>query len=99
MSQPHRVLLDAADGRFPDVDGAVEILEPMAGDHHATVEFTGHSFVLTDQDPAGSLSELRFRSDRRPDAPPSTLMKWQCCCTVATRNWNTFDVCGAADPR
>ena len=46
----HRVLLDAADGRFPAVDGAVTILEPMTGDHHAVVEFTGHSFVLTDRD-------------------------------------------------
>jgi hypothetical protein len=46
----HRALLDAADGRFPDVDGAVEVHEPMLGDHHAVVEFTGHSFVLTDRD-------------------------------------------------
>ena len=27
------------------------ILEPMAGDHHAVVEFTGHSVVLTDRAP------------------------------------------------
>jgi hypothetical protein len=47
----HRVLLDAADGRFPPVDGGVEIFAPMVGDHHAVVEFTGHSIVLTDRAP------------------------------------------------
>ena len=46
----HRVLLDAASGRFPPVDGGVDVVAPMAGDHHAVVEFTGHSFVLTDRD-------------------------------------------------
>jgi hypothetical protein len=46
----HRVLLDAADGRFPAVDGGVEVAAPLVGDHHAVVEFTGHSFVLTDRD-------------------------------------------------
>lgn len=46
----HRVLLDAVDGRFPVVDGGVDIVAPMAGDHHAVVEFTGHSYVLTDRD-------------------------------------------------
>ncbi|HSP27861.1 MAG TPA: hypothetical protein VLN74_04875 [Ilumatobacteraceae bacterium] len=48
MHELHRILLATADGRFPDVDGAVEFFEPMAGDHHGVVEFTGHSFVLTD---------------------------------------------------
>lgn len=46
------VLVAAASGRFPDVDGRVEFLPP---DHRGTcgvAEFTGHSFVLTDQDPA-----------------------------------------------
>jgi hypothetical protein len=46
----HRVLLDAVAGRFPPVDGGVDVVAPMAGDHHAVVEFTGHSFVLTDRD-------------------------------------------------
>jgi hypothetical protein len=46
----HRVLLDAADGRFPPVDGGVEVAAPLVGDHHAVVEFTGHSFVLTDRE-------------------------------------------------
>jgi RimJ/RimL family protein N-acetyltransferase len=46
----HRVLLDAAGGQFPPVDGGVDVAVPMAGGHHAVVEFTGHSFVLTDRD-------------------------------------------------
>jgi hypothetical protein len=46
----HRVLLEAADGNFPPVDGGVDVAAPMVGDHHAVVEFTGHSFVLTDRD-------------------------------------------------
>ena len=41
----HRVLLDAADGQFPAVDGGVDIVAPMGGDR-AVDEFTGHSFVL-----------------------------------------------------
>ncbi len=66
-------MLDAADGRFPDVDGAVEILEPMAGDHHATVEFTGHSFVLTDRDPGEVLARGAdgFGGASQPD-----LLRW-----------------------
>ena len=52
MHELHRILLDAADGRFPDVDGGVVVMTPMADDHHAVVEFTGHSIVLTDRDPA-----------------------------------------------
>lgn len=47
----HRALLAAAEGEFPAVDGIAEIVTPMQGDHHASVEFTGHSFVLTDRDP------------------------------------------------
>lgn len=49
MHELHRILIDAAEGRFPAVDGAVEVLVPMTGDHHAVVEFTGHAFVLTDR--------------------------------------------------
>lgn len=42
------ILVAAADGHFPPVDGGVEILPPDAAGTHAVVEFTGHSFVLTD---------------------------------------------------
>jgi hypothetical protein len=45
----HRILLQAADGRFPPVDGNVEVMAPMAGDHHAVVEFTGHAYVLSER--------------------------------------------------
>ena len=41
------VLLDAADGRFPPVDGEVDWLAPDGAGTHAVVELTGHSFVLT----------------------------------------------------
>lgn len=35
-------------GRFPAVDGRVEVVPPDGAGTHAVVEFTGHSFVLTD---------------------------------------------------
>ena len=41
------VLVAAAGGRFPPVDGAVEVLPPALGTR-AVVEFTGHSYVLAD---------------------------------------------------
>lgn len=44
------LLLAAADGRFPPVDGAVEVMAPERSGHHAIVEFTGHAVVLTDRD-------------------------------------------------
>jgi len=69
----HSALLDATEGRFPDVDGAVEVVEPMPGDHHAVVEFTGHSFVLTDCD-AGEVSARGadgFGGASQPD-----LLRW-----------------------
>jgi hypothetical protein len=47
----HRIMLDAANGRFPAIDGGVDVMRPMAGDHDAVVEFTGHSYVLSDRDP------------------------------------------------
>lgn len=49
MHSLHEALVDAAHGRFPPADGRVEVFTPMAGDHHAVVEFTGHSVVLTDR--------------------------------------------------
>jgi hypothetical protein len=69
----HRVLLDAADGRFPPVDGGVDVAAPMAGDHHAVVEFTGHSFVLTDRDRADVLARGAdgFGGASHPD-----LLRW-----------------------
>ena len=37
----------AAEGRFPAVDGLVEVHPPDDSGTHAVVEFTGHAFVLT----------------------------------------------------
>ncbi|MFK8024840.1 MAG: hypothetical protein AB8G26_12845 [Ilumatobacter sp.] len=46
---PLRTLLDsAAIGRFPAVDGVVEVHGPERSGHLAVVEFTGHSVVLAD---------------------------------------------------
>jgi len=45
------VLDAAARGRFPAVDGAVEVLAPDAAGTRAVVAFTGHAFVLADVDP------------------------------------------------
>jgi hypothetical protein len=41
------ILDAAADGRFPPVDGACEIL-PADGEFRAVVAFTGHAYVLAD---------------------------------------------------
>jgi ribosomal protein S18 acetylase RimI-like enzyme len=42
------MLVDAAVGRFPAVDGGVDLLAPDPAGTCAVVEFTGHSVVLTD---------------------------------------------------
>lgn len=56
MHQLYEVLIAAAGGSFPCVDGGVEVWAPMHEGHHAVVEFTGHSFVLTDHEPAAVLA-------------------------------------------
>ena len=43
-----KALSDAVEGRFPPVDGVVDVVPPDGAGTHAVVEFTGHSFVLTD---------------------------------------------------
>jgi hypothetical protein len=48
-------LLHAAQGRFPPVDGVVEVVGPDRTGTHAVVEFTGHAFVLTDLGPGNLL--------------------------------------------
>jgi hypothetical protein len=42
----------AAAGRFPDIDGRAELVEPDEWGTPAVVSFTGHSFVMTDLAPA-----------------------------------------------
>jgi hypothetical protein len=41
------MLLAAADGRFPPVDGGVTVLPPLAGGRECSVAFTGHAVVAT----------------------------------------------------
>ena len=46
------VLLAAADGRYPPVDGGVTFLPALDRGQRAVVALTGHAFVATPQDPA-----------------------------------------------
>jgi hypothetical protein len=50
MHSLYEALIAAADGRFPPVDGAVEVLPVDVDGRQAVFEFTGHSYVLTDRD-------------------------------------------------
>ncbi|WP_232050101.1 hypothetical protein [Actinoplanes sp. OR16] len=52
--------LDAAEGRFPPVDGEVTVVPPLAGGLECSVAFTGHAVVAT----ALSADEVRAR---KPD--------------------------------
>lgn len=45
------VLLAAAEGDFPPVDGAADLLPPLRADLQAVVSFTGHAFVATSRAP------------------------------------------------
>jgi hypothetical protein len=50
MGEPHPLLtffLDAADGRFPPVDGRVTVLPPLPTGLECSVAFTGHAVVAT----------------------------------------------------
>jgi hypothetical protein len=50
MGEPHPLLmffLDAADGRFPPVDGRVTVLPPLPAGLECSVAFTGHAVVAT----------------------------------------------------
>jgi hypothetical protein len=44
-------LRGAVDGVFPPADSLVEVVAPDGAGTHAVVEFTAHSFVLTDRSP------------------------------------------------
>lgn len=46
----YEILAEAAAGRFPPADGAVEVMATTAGDPCAVIEFTGHAVILTDRD-------------------------------------------------
>jgi hypothetical protein len=42
-----RLLLAAADGRFPSADGGVTVLGPLSGGLECSVAFTGHAVIAT----------------------------------------------------
>lgn len=51
LPKPHPLLAmleDAAGGRFPAVDGGIELMPSDADGTEAIVEFTGHSVILSD---------------------------------------------------
>lgn len=52
MHALHRMLVDAASGTFPPVDGAFDVMAPEPAGDLAVAEFTGHSVVLADVDRA-----------------------------------------------
>ncbi|MFF1419550.1 hypothetical protein [Streptomyces sp. NPDC058280] len=50
MREAHPLLtffIDAADGRFPPVDGRVTVLPPLPGGLECSVAFTGHAVIAT----------------------------------------------------
>ncbi len=69
MHPLHEVLVAAAAGRFPPVDGVIEVLPPDAAGTSAAVEFTGHGYVLTecDADEVVTRAEDAFGGVTRPD--------------------------------
>lgn len=58
MSHPLLAFLtDAAEGRFPPVDGRVTVLPPLAGGWECSVAFTGHAVVATARSAAEVMSQ------------------------------------------
>jgi len=53
-----RVLHDAALGRFPQPDRAIEVLAPPAGGADAVVAFSGHNLIAAAVDPVEVLAHL-----------------------------------------
>jgi GNAT superfamily N-acetyltransferase len=63
-----QLLTDAAAGRFPPADLAVEVLPPPAGRADAVVAFSAHNVVAADVDPG----EVRARLDSDDPAGPTS---------------------------
>ncbi|MGI9645236.1 MAG: hypothetical protein ACR2O6_08010 [Ilumatobacteraceae bacterium] len=57
MHPLHEALVAATHGRFPPVDGVVEVHPPGPDGQCASVEFTGHAHVLTHRDEADVLAQ------------------------------------------
>ena len=66
------ILADAAAGRFPPADGAVEVLPPDGGSG-AVVAFSGRAYVLADVDPAELTAR---RADGYGGATAPELLVW-----------------------
>jgi hypothetical protein len=56
MHPLHAALAAAADGKFPLIDGRVEVHPPEPNGLHVVHEFTGHAVVLTSHDAAELLA-------------------------------------------
>lgn len=69
MHPLYEALVAAAGGRFPPVDGEVEVYRPTPDGPHVVHEFTGHAIVLTDRDPAAlrALGADGFGGVTKPD--------------------------------
>ncbi|MEV0647970.1 hypothetical protein AB0I28_22160 [Phytomonospora sp. NPDC050363] len=59
--------LAAADGTFPEVDGAVTVLPPLDDGLEASVAFTGHAFIATALPAAALTGADGFGGSMSPD--------------------------------
>ena len=86
MDRLRSLLADAAAGRFPTADLAVEVLPPPAGPSDAVIAFSGHNVIaatvtadevlahLSDDDPGGPMSATFLAwLGERIDAVPGSL--------------------------
>ena len=69
MHPLYETLTAIVDGRFPPVDGVVEVHPPMHEGHWAIASFTGHALVLTDRSPdeVGTRAVDAFGGVEAPD--------------------------------
>ncbi|MGB0112156.1 MAG: hypothetical protein WBP59_02950 [Ilumatobacteraceae bacterium] len=73
MHPLHQVMIDAAAGRFPAIDGRAETHRPEPGGHHGVFEFTGHAHVLSN----GAPEEVLERgADGFGGASHPDLLRW-----------------------
>lgn len=75
-----RYFLDAADGRFPPVDGGVTMTGPLAGGLECSVAFTGHAVIAT------ALPEEEIRSFG-PDGFGASLAPGLLCHLAGRGGW------------
>lgn len=73
MHPLQEALTRCADGVFPPADGMAETVPPDAAGTHAVVEFTAHSFVLTDRSPSDVVAR---GADGYGGASAPDLLRW-----------------------